>query len=140
MPRDRFYAAANIPEDNHGSVKRAIECLISAVNSDADCRATIVVPNLGAINNTVVPEVLQELGLGALLSTREYTTDNCTLTLCSESNLGHGHGSNKAYLIIFAQAGFIDKVDRIPTWNTLIVVASEENARAWRGANEIKCI
>ncbi len=140
MPRDRFYAAANIQKDNHGSVKRAIECLISAVNSDADCRATIVVPNLGAINNTVVPELLNELGLGALLSNREYKTDNCTLTLCSESTLERGHGNNNAYLIIFSKADFIDKVDRIATWNTLIVVASEENARAWRDAHNIERI
>jgi hypothetical protein len=140
MHRDRFYAAANIPEDSHGSVKRAILRLISAVNSDADCRATIVVPNLTAINTTVVPEVLDELGMGALFSTREFKINNCTLTLCSEGNLGHGHGNNNAYLIIFSLADFIDRVDRIPTWNTLIVVASEENARAWRGANVTECI
>ncbi len=91
MPRNRFYAVVNSPEDNHDSVKRAINYLVSFLKSVADCRATIVVPSLGAVMNTVVPEALKELVMEALTSAREYQVGTSTLTLCGEATLDRGH-------------------------------------------------
>jgi hypothetical protein len=140
MPRNRFYAVANSSKDNHDSVNRAVKKLMSVLAGDTDCRATIIVPSLDAIDNTVVPQVLNELDMGVLISARKYTGDNFTLTLCGERTLARGHGNNHAYLVVSPTVMCINAVEAIQAWSTLIVVASEEITIAWRGGHKVEKI
>jgi hypothetical protein len=137
MPQNRYYAVANNPEDNHGSVTRAIEHLVLLLDGAADCNATIIVPSLDGINNTVVPQVLNELNMQDLQYEREFEVNNSTLTLCSQIRLGRGYRYSQIYLSLFPTADFINTLEGIQTCTTLIVVASEEITRDWRNNHDV---
>ena len=76
----------------------------------------------------------------ALAEERSLVTRDCTLTLCGESTLGKGHANNQAYLVLFSPPTFIEQVENLQAWNTLIVVASEDNAKNWRDQNEVEAL
>ena len=122
------------------SVRRAVQKLRDLLNETSISRATVVVPNLGNLGNTVLPAVLEEFGMHALAREHLQALDDCTLTLCSENTFSRGHSNSQAYLVLFSLPAFIKQVENLQAWNTLIVVTSEDNARNWRDQNEVEAL
>lgn len=133
MPRKRFFTPLNINND-HSTITKSISKFLGLLGSHSINSATIVVSSIEYINNTVVPQVLAEQRLDALLRERETIVDKCTLRLCGQVQLNRGHSTAGAYLIFFLDGEFIQRVENLQAWSILVVATPENDANAWRNA------
>jgi hypothetical protein len=138
MPR--FLVRLENADQNRDGTQNGLLKLLEILDQVENGIAVIVVPNIGAINQLPLPEILQDLEYGALIGNRVlHFQGNRELHLCSSATLRNfGHGN--LYLMLFPSPDVLAQVEDLPGNRSVIVVGFDQQTLAWRQVHDPELI
>jgi|SRR5690242_8017150 len=139
MDRQRFLSKSL--GDNLEGTKRGIIKLLQILSADGYKTATIVVPTIGRVKDTMLVDALGEPLSKELIKERYITLEGGkTLKLCGQATLKNFKYED-AYLGLWASKFMIDEIESLPTWRGLVIVSwLPGDYEEWLKKNEVTVI